>query len=71
MGAGTHRRPTHAYGGLPVSYTSHRLPPDHLAALLREAGFTVVAQLTQEPDAELTWRSAGFLARKEGAGPAA
>ncbi|MEU1383548.1 class I SAM-dependent methyltransferase [Streptomyces albidoflavus] len=71
VGAGTHRRPTHAYGGLPVSYTSHRLRPDHLAALLREAGFTVVAQLTQEPDAELTWRSAGFLARKEGAGPAA
>ncbi|MGW4973949.1 class I SAM-dependent DNA methyltransferase [Streptomyces albidoflavus] len=71
VGAGTHRRPTHAYGGLPVSYTSHRLPPDHLAALLREAGFTVVAQLTQEPDAELTWSSAGFLARKEGPGPTA
>ncbi|MGV9657134.1 class I SAM-dependent DNA methyltransferase [Streptomyces koyangensis] len=68
VGAGTHRRPTHAYGGHPVSYTSHRLPPDRLAALLREAGFTVTAQLTQEPDAELTWRFASFVARKEGAG---
>ncbi|MFF8567305.1 class I SAM-dependent DNA methyltransferase [Streptomyces albidoflavus] len=71
VGAGTHRSPAHAYGGLPVSYTSHRLPPDHLAALLREAGFTVAAQLTQEPDADLTWRFASFLARKEEAGPAA
>ncbi|MGA5006440.1 class I SAM-dependent methyltransferase [Streptomyces koyangensis] len=68
VGAGTHRRPTHAYGGHPVPYTSHRLPPDRLAALLREAGFTVTAQLTQEPDAELTWRFASFVARKEGAG---
>ncbi|RZF05209.1 class I SAM-dependent methyltransferase [Streptomyces sp. SCA2-2] len=68
VGAGTHRRPTHAYGGHPVSYTSHRLPPDRLAALLRGAGFTVTAQLTQEPDAELTWRFASFVARKEGAG---
>ncbi|MGW8945448.1 class I SAM-dependent methyltransferase [Streptomyces koyangensis] len=68
VGAGTHRRPTHAYGGHPVSYTSHRLPPDRLAALLREAGFTVTAQLTQEPDAELTWSFASFMARKEGAG---
>lgn len=42
--------------------------PDHLTALLREAGFTVTAQLTQEPDADLTWRFASFVARKEGAG---
>ncbi|WP_408909038.1 hypothetical protein [Streptomyces sp. CNQ431] len=68
VGTGTHRRPTHAYSGYAVSYTSHRLPPGHLAALLHEAGFTATAQLTQEPDAEPTWRFANFLARKEGAG---
>lgn len=68
VGADTRRRPTHAYGGHPVSYTSHRLPPDHLAALLRETGFTVTARLSQEPDADLTWRFTSFLARKEGAG---
>ncbi|WP_436740038.1 class I SAM-dependent DNA methyltransferase [Streptomyces sp. BBFR102] len=68
VGAGTHRRPARAYGGHPVSYTSHRLPPDHLAALMREAGFTVTAQLVQEPDEDLTWRFASFMARKKGAG---
>ncbi|MEU5363983.1 class I SAM-dependent methyltransferase [Streptomyces sp. NPDC005925] len=71
VGTGEHRRPTHAYGGRPVRYESYRLPPGRLAELLHRAGFTVTAQLVQEPDEELNWRVAGFLACKQTAeGPA-
>jgi SAM-dependent methyltransferase len=41
------KRLTHAYGGLPVSYESHRLPADHLADLLQQAGFAVTARLDE------------------------
>jgi SAM-dependent methyltransferase len=41
------RRPTHGYGGLPLSFESHRLPPDHLAGLLTTAGFEVDARLDE------------------------
>jgi SAM-dependent methyltransferase len=49
VGAGEHRRPTHAYGGHPVSYESYRQPTDQLAELLKQAGFTITAQLCRSP----------------------
>ncbi|MCX5255023.1 class I SAM-dependent methyltransferase [Streptomyces canus] len=64
VGAGEHRRPTHAYGDHPVSYESYRLPTDQLAELLKRAGFTLTAQLVQEPDEALKWKIASFLAQK-------
>lgn len=64
VGAGEHRRPTHAYGDHPVSYESYRLPADQLAELLKRAGFTITAQLVQEPDEALKWKIASFLAKK-------
>lgn len=60
VGDHEHRRPTHAYGGHPVSYESHRLPADHLADLLEAVGFRVTAQLL-EPDPK---PSACFFATK-------
>ncbi|MDR3079665.1 MAG: SAM-dependent methyltransferase, partial [Streptomyces sp.] len=35
------------YGGLPVSFESHRLPPARIAALLEAAGLTVTARLEE------------------------
>ncbi|MGI5048025.1 class I SAM-dependent methyltransferase, partial [Streptomyces sp. JAC25] len=64
VGSGEHRRPTQAYGGLPVSFESYRLPPGQLAQLMNQAGFTIDAQLVQEPDEKLTWKIASFLAHK-------
>jgi SAM-dependent methyltransferase len=64
VGSGGHRRPTHAYGGRPVSYMSYRLPTHRLTELLNRAGFTITAQLVQEPDEELNWKFASFLACK-------
>ncbi|MFF0087930.1 class I SAM-dependent methyltransferase [Streptomyces canus] len=64
VGAGEHRRPTHAYGAHPVSYESYRLPTDRLAELLQRAGFTITAQLVQEPDEALKWKIASFMAQK-------
>ncbi|WP_307781974.1 class I SAM-dependent methyltransferase [Streptomyces sp. MBT65] len=64
VGEGQLRRPTRAYGGHPVSYESHLLPPDRIAELLTRAGLTVTGRLVQEP-AEGTKRTyATFLARK-------
>lgn len=64
VGSGEHRRPTQAYGGHPVSFESYRLPTGQLARLLRQAGLTIDAQLVQEPDEELKWKIASFLAHK-------
>ncbi|MFE6098761.1 class I SAM-dependent methyltransferase [Streptomyces laurentii] len=47
VGTGECRRPTEAYGGLPVSFESHRLPPARIAALLEAAGLTVTARLEE------------------------
>ncbi|MEV6328885.1 hypothetical protein [Streptomyces sp. NPDC051909] len=43
------RRHAEAYGGLPVSYESHCLPPGRISRLLEDAGLTVTATLVQEP----------------------
>ena len=67
VGDGERLRPTEAYGGHPVSYESHLLPPDRIAGLLAEAGFVVTARLVQEPTEGATRRSGTFLARKTGA----
>ncbi|MET7476404.1 class I SAM-dependent methyltransferase [Streptomyces sp. NPDC005648] len=41
-------RPTHAYGGHPVSYETHLLPLERLVELLEEAGLEVTARVAQE-----------------------
>lgn len=64
VGAGERRRPSRAYGGHPVSYESHRLPADRLTELLTRAGLVVTSQLVQDPDEDLNWKYASFLARK-------
>ncbi|MFJ9904521.1 class I SAM-dependent methyltransferase [Streptomyces sp. NPDC101152] len=57
-------RPTRAYGGLPVSYETHLLPPARLAELLEEAGLVVTARLVQEPEGGGRRRIATLLAHK-------
>lgn len=57
-------RPTQAYGRHPVSYESHLLPADRIAALLEQAGLALTARLLEAP-AEGTDRSiATLLAQK-------
>jgi SAM-dependent methyltransferase len=67
VGTGEHHRPVRAYGDNPVSYESYRLPADRLAELLNRAGLVVTSQLVQEPDADLKWKYASFMARKPAA----
>ncbi|QIX26663.1 class I SAM-dependent methyltransferase [Nocardioides sp. JQ2195] len=43
---------TEAYGGVPVSWTTHRWQPDQLATLLEQAGFTLVAELRLPADGQ-------------------
>lgn len=57
-------RPTQAYGGHPVSYESHLLPPDRIAELLTRAGLTLTARLVLEPVEGAKRTHAAFLARK-------
>ena len=57
-------RPTHGYGGHPVSYESHLLPPDRIAELLTRAGLTLTARLVLEPAEGAKRTHAVFLARK-------
>jgi SAM-dependent methyltransferase len=64
LGDGEHTRPTHAYGGLPVSYRSHFLPLEHLAELLGRAGLDVTAQLRQEAGGAAKRPHGCLLARK-------
>jgi len=47
-----------------VSFTSYRLPPHQLAELLNQAGFSITAQLVQEPDEKRNWKFANLLASK-------
>ncbi|MFJ9632719.1 class I SAM-dependent methyltransferase [Streptomyces sp. NPDC101175] len=64
VGNGELRRPTQAYGGHPVSYESHLLPPERIAGLLERAGLTITARLIQEPAPGSARTYATFLARK-------
>ncbi|MDQ1064577.1 hypothetical protein QFZ32_000016 [Streptomyces canus] len=63
VGDDIHLRPTQAYGGHPVSYASHLLPPDRIVALLNQAGLVLIVRLLQEPD-EGKRTIATFLAHK-------
>ncbi|MET9953956.1 methyltransferase domain-containing protein [Streptomyces sp. NPDC006339] len=65
-GEGERRHHTEAYGGLPVSYDSHFLPPGRILRLLEEAGFVVTARLTQEPAPGQRRRYGTFLAVSPG-----
>ena len=56
--------PTQAYGGHPVSYESHLVPPDRIAELLTRAGFALTARMVLEPVDGATRTHATFLARK-------
>ncbi|MFI7138455.1 class I SAM-dependent methyltransferase [Streptomyces massasporeus] len=62
VGDGEHLRPTRAYGGHPVSYESHLLPPDRIAGLLHRAGLVVMTRVVQEPEAGAKRRAGTFLA---------
>ncbi|MGX9888395.1 class I SAM-dependent methyltransferase [Streptomyces sp. NPDC002276] len=64
VGEGELRRPTKAYGGHPVSYESHLLPPERIAGLLERAGFAITARLIQEPAAGSKRTYGTFMARK-------
>lgn len=57
-------RPTQAYGGRPVSFESHLLPPDRIAELLTRSGLTLTARLVLEPAEGAKRTHATFLARK-------
>jgi ubiquinone/menaquinone biosynthesis C-methylase UbiE len=52
VGAGA-RLKSEGYGGHPMKVYVHRRQPAQVAALLREAGFTVEAQLLLSPEAEV------------------
>ncbi|MBK3564447.1 class I SAM-dependent methyltransferase [Streptomyces sp. MBT62] len=64
VGEGELRRPTQAYGGHPVSYESHLLPPERIAGLLERAGFLITARLIQEPTAGSKRTYGTFMGRK-------
>lgn len=64
VGAGRHLRPTQAYGGHPVSYESHLLPPDRIVELLNQAGLVITARLVEEPGEGAKRTVATLLARK-------
>ncbi|HCU51342.1 MAG TPA: SAM-dependent methyltransferase, partial [Micromonosporaceae bacterium] len=44
------RLKTEGYGGHPMKVHVHRRPPARVAAWLRDAGFTVEAQMLLDPD---------------------
>ncbi|ASO21209.1 SAM-dependent methyltransferase [Actinoalloteichus hoggarensis] len=50
---GDERRHIEQAYGHTLSYDAYRLPPEHIASLLTEAGFVVTARLIREPD--LRW----------------
>lgn len=64
VGNDEHLHPTQAYGGHPVSYESHLLPPGRIAALLGGAGLNVTARLVHEVAGRPMRPYACFLARK-------
>jgi SAM-dependent methyltransferase len=49
----TSRLKTEGYGGHPMKVYVHRRQPAHVAAALRDAGFTVEAQMLMDPDGSL------------------
>lgn len=66
VGNDEHLRPTHAYGGHPVSYGSYLLPAERIAALLQRAGLVVTTRVVQEPEGATKRQVGTFLAYKPG-----
>ncbi|MEV6942428.1 methyltransferase domain-containing protein [Streptomyces sp. NPDC051172] len=64
VGAGECVRRAQAYGGHPVSYESHRLPPEQLVELLERAGLVVTARVVQEPEGSGRPQIATLLCRR-------
>ncbi|CAL9309105.1 class I SAM-dependent methyltransferase [Streptomyces olindensis] len=64
VGEEEHLRPTHAYGGHPVSYESYLLPPDRIAELLHRAGLVVTTRMVQEPEGGSKRQVGTFLAHR-------
>ncbi|MEU0587043.1 class I SAM-dependent methyltransferase [Streptomyces sp. NPDC006132] len=64
VGEEEHVRPTHAYGGHPVSYESYLLPPDRIADLLHRAGLVVTTRMVQEPEGGTKRQVGTFLAHR-------
>jgi SAM-dependent methyltransferase len=64
-GNGERLRPTHAYGGHPVSFESHLLPPDRIAELLEQSGFDITARLSQATDRGRERLYVTFIARTQ------
>lgn len=58
------RHTTEGYSGRPIDVDSYRRPPDKVARWLREAGFTIEAELVMRPDEEVP--GAIILARRPG-----
>lgn len=58
------RLKTQGYGGHPMKVFVHRRPPDRVSAWLRDAGFTVEAQVLLDPDEGHT--GAILFARRRG-----
>ncbi len=68
VGDNVRLRPARAYGDHPVSYESHLIPAERIAALLGRAGLVVTGRLAQEPAEDAHRSIATVLARKpEGA----
>ncbi|NUQ97418.1 MAG: class I SAM-dependent methyltransferase [Streptomyces sp.] len=63
-GDGECLRPTQAYGGHPVSYESHLLPPEQVAELLEHTGLVITDRIVQESGEGRRRRYATLLARK-------
>ncbi|WP_369357673.1 class I SAM-dependent methyltransferase [Streptomyces sp. cg2] len=70
VGDNVRLRPARAYGGHPVSYESHLIPAERIAALLGRAGLVVTARLAQEPAEDAHRSIATVLARKPESGAA-
>ncbi|MFK4066446.1 class I SAM-dependent methyltransferase [Streptomyces sp. NPDC029674] len=64
VGENAELRPTQAYGGHPVSYTSHLVPPERIAELLDQAGLTVTAHLAEAPPARRSSSAPGNGVRR-------
>ena len=45
-----HRNKTEGYGGQPMKLSVHRRPVDRMAGWLRDAGFTVEAEILLDPE---------------------
>ena len=52
VGHGTHHT-TEGYSGHPIDVDSYRRPPATVTRWLREAGFTIEAELVMRPDDEM------------------